>query len=958
MRRALPLILVLGLASSAVYLASQGTAQTGAAATTAAALGGEKLPWPPTSDIPADSKAVYGQLPNGLKYVIYPNGEPPQRVSLRLHIAAGSLMEADNQRGLAHFLEHMVFNGTKHFTPDELIPRMQRLGISFGAHANAYTSFDETVYMLDLPNLQPDTMDLGFTVMRDFGDGALLKEEEVNKERGVILSEKTSRDSVQYRMMEKQFNELLPDSLVAKRFPIGVEEVIKNAPRERLADLYSRFYTPERMTFVIVGDVDVAKMEQRIKDTFSTMTNPANAGSNPALGSIKELKGVDAAVFTDNELTSTDVSFVSVRPAKNLPDTRATRISEMPLAVAHAIMGRRFERIAKEENAPIAAGSASRDEMFRHAEIGSIEVTAADDDWQKALPVLDQEFRRALQFGFTEAELEEAKANIRNAYQQAVRRAATRKSDALASEIAKSVNERDIFSTPEEDLKIAEEGLATLTTEKLHTAFREFWQNAGFHLILSTKSAPAETQSQLLALYEKSRATEVKPPAQRNQQSFGYTDFGPAGTVTKTTEQSDLGMTQLVLSNNVRFNWKRTDFEKGSIRLVARFGGGQLTEPADKPGLSLFTTAAVEGGGLGKHSNDDLQQILAGRTVSASFGVDEDAFTITGRTNADDLPLQLQLMAAQLTDPGWREEAVRQFRVAVPMLFQQIKHSPAGPQKEIEAWLHGGDSRFTLPDDKKLLSYTTEDSKAWLKEAFAKGYLELSVVGDFDQYQLIPAVLSTFGALPGREQNPPDLESLRNVKFPARPDSKIFSYQSKVPQGIASVLWKTKGLRKNIKETRRLNVLADILGDRLREEIREKLGASYSPNAGVDGSAALNDYGVVAAMSIGKPEDVTKLAEVTQTIGSDLSKKGASQDEFERAITPMRTEIQKSFRENSYWLGTVLSNSQRDPETLDRARDREKDYQTMSLEEVNALAKQYLVDENALRVIIQSKEKE
>ena len=173
-----------------------------------------------------------------MRYIIYPNAEPPGRVSLRMHFKAGSLMEAEDQRGLAHFLEHMMFNGTKNYKAEELIPIMQRLGIAFGSHANAYTSFDETVYMLDLPDLKEETLDLCFGVMRDWGDGALLTTEEIDKERGVIIAEKVARDDVGFRLMKQQFKQLLPDSLISHRFPIGLEEVINKAPRERFVEFY------------------------------------------------------------------------------------------------------------------------------------------------------------------------------------------------------------------------------------------------------------------------------------------------------------------------------------------------------------------------------------------------------------------------------------------------------------------------------------------------------------------------------------------------------------------------------------------------------------------------------------------------------------------------------------------------------------------------------------------------
>ena len=322
-------------------------------------------PWPQTgSDITPDPAAVFGTLDNGMRYIIYPNSEPPKRVSLRLHIASGSLMETDEQRGLAHFLEHMVFNGTKHFTADELVPRMQRLGIGFGAHVNAYTSFDETVYMLDLPDLSEDTLDLGFTVMRDFGDGANLSPAEIDRERGVILSEKISRDNVGTRLMEQEFKEILPGSLIPLRFPIGIEDVIKSAQRERFVDLYSRYYTPERMTFIVVGDVKPEAFRARIEAAFASMKNPEKPGKDPDLGKMHLPEGIESHVFADKEVASTEVSLTVVKPYIDRPDNTATRAEDMALDIAHAIINRRLEHISKEKDSPVASGTASREELF------------------------------------------------------------------------------------------------------------------------------------------------------------------------------------------------------------------------------------------------------------------------------------------------------------------------------------------------------------------------------------------------------------------------------------------------------------------------------------------------------------------------------------------------------------------------------------------------------------------
>lgn len=910
-------------------------------------------PWPhATSDIPADPKAVFGSLPNGMRYVIYPNTEPPKRVSLRMHIAAGSLMEADDQQGLAHFLEHMVFNGSTHYKADELIPRMQRLGVGFGAHVNAFTSFDQTVYMLDLPELSDEVLDLGFTVMRDFGDGALLGAEEIDKERGVIISEKVSRDSVESRIQEKQFEQFLPGSLIAKRIPIGKEDVILKAPRERFVDFYSRYYVPSRMTFVVVGDIDPKDMEARIKEAFGSMKDPEKPGTDPDLGPVKSPEGLETAVFADNEVSSTDLSLMTVRPLVVKPDTTANRIADLPLALANSIIDRRFERLAKKENSPILGGSASHDEFFKHVELGGISVTAADSKWQEALPVLEQEFRRALLHGFTESEFAEAKSNFLNAYEQAVKSKSTRKSESLASGIAQAINEDSILTTPETDLEIVRKGLEALTPEICHVEFKKLWADVGTHLILTTKEAPESTKSDLAALYQESAGKPVEAPAAAKSAAFAYTSFGSPGKVTSTKQIEDLGITQLVLSNNVRVNFKKTDFEKNNVRLLARIGSGQLSQPSDKPGLDAFATSVFEGGGLGKHSNDELQQILAGKNVGTSLKIGEDAFTLSGRTTPADMELELQLMCASLTDPGYREEALWQFRKALPAMAQQLKHSAAGPQTEIESWLHGGDPRYTLPPVETLGTYTISDAKKWLTPELEKGYLELSIVGDFDTESLVPMLLNTFGSLPKRAAAPAALDSARKVKIPNAPATKTFTYDSKIPQGIAGVYWKTDGLRGNTIETRRLNILADIYGDRLRKEIREKLGASYSPDAGVSGSDALEKFGYLVGQSVGKPEDIERLGTVMRELADKLSLQGASEDEFDRAKKPILANLEKSKRDNSFWLGTVMAQCQEDPKRLDLSRNRDADYRSISLREVNALAKKYLGSSNAIHIAI------
>ena len=854
------------------------------------------------SDLPTDPKAIFGSMDNGFNYVIYPHAEPPGRFSVRLHVNAGSLHEEENQRGVAHFLEHMVFNGSRNFTSAELIPKMQRLGIQFGAHANAYTTFGETVYMLDLPNMDEDTVDLTFTVMRDFADGALLAIDEIDKERGVIIAEKTSRDSVQFRMMEKQFNYLLPGSRLTNRFPIGTEEVIKTAPRERFTDFYSRFYRPNNMTFVIVGDFDAKEMEKRVRETFISLSNPEKPGKEPAADVPPQGTGFRTAVFTDKEISSDDITLNSLRPYTPKPDTRANRVARIPLHMANAMLSRRFGILAKKENSPILGGSASRDVLFNQIELGGITVSPAENRWQDAVATLEQEFRRALKHGFTESELEEARANVINSLEQAVKRAPTRKAASIAMSYVKATEEGRVVTTPETNLDVISKGLEKITLEDCHQAFKKFWDTQDLALILTTNKAEAQAKETLARLYQESLKTPVEAPKKEATQSFAYTDFGKPGTITSRKEVEDFDATQLVLSNNIKVNLKTTDFQKNTIRMNARIGSGQMTMPKDKPGLDQLAGAIYNAGGLGKHSADDLQRILAGKNVGTGFGVSEDHFSLGGRTTPEDLELQLQLMCASLTDPGFRPEAERQFKKMIPMIYNQINHSMQGAMIEMARDLAGGDHRFTFPPQEKAMTYNSQMVKDWLTPELQKAPIELTIVGDFDKEKIIPLLLKTFGALPARDAEKPAYTSQRKINMPKGAVNKVINFDSKIPNAAAVVAWPIPHAIDEIKHARRFNILASILSDRMREEIREKLGGSYSPRAGANPSQAL-EMGMFQAMAQVKPEETEKYGKLMIELADKIAREGVTADELDRSLKPILSSLEESKRDNGYWLG-------------------------------------------------------
>ncbi|MCA1964563.1 MAG: insulinase family protein, partial [Prosthecobacter sp.] len=311
--------------------------------------------WPQdASDLKADPKATFGMLENGLRYVILPNQEPPGRASIRLYMDVGSLMEEDDQQGMAHFLEHMAFNGSRHFPGGEMVEYFQRLGMGFGADTNAHTSFKETVYMLELPKVEPKLVSEGMQLFRDYLDGMLLGEKEIDKERGIILSEKLSRDSIEYRTQIAGYEFALPESLLPRRLPIGIESTLKTMGRQRFVDFYQKWYTPKRAMIVAVGDFpDTALVRAEIEKNFADAAPRGPEAADPSLGKISTGRGIIAKLHTEMEAKALDISLEIVRPAKNQPDSAESRREKMVRDLADAMLNQRFSKLAKEKDTPI-----------------------------------------------------------------------------------------------------------------------------------------------------------------------------------------------------------------------------------------------------------------------------------------------------------------------------------------------------------------------------------------------------------------------------------------------------------------------------------------------------------------------------------------------------------------------------------------------------------------------------
>jgi zinc protease len=914
------------------------------------------IPFPhENSDLKLDPAAAYGTLPNGLRYVVRANKEPKERVSLRLLVEAGAVHEQDNQQGLAHFLEHMAFNGSENYpSEDMLIKFFQRMGMNFGGDTNASTWFTRTLYLLELPDTKPESIGEGLKVFRDYAGGLKLTQEEIEKERGIILSEKRTRDSVGWRTSVATRNFLLANTLFSKRDVIGTDEVLKTAGRERFVDFYDTWYRPELMALVIVGDIDVPAVVKQLTEAFSPLKARGPARPQPDLGKIPSFEGVQAFYHHEPEAPDTNVSIGTITPYSKEPDTAATRLKYLPRSLAHAMINRRLSVLAKKEDAPFTSGGAGAGESFNFYRQSIMSLNCRADQWAGALGVADQELRRALEHGFQKPELDEVIANFRNSLQQAVKTAATRRSGPIADEIVDTLLERDVWTTPEDDLALYGPALEKVTVEDCVAALRAAW-SPSHRLVMVTGNAkiPAAeaAKTAIVSAYEKSRALAVAPPEAMADAKWAYTEFGPAGQIARREHIADLDVTLLTFGNGVRLNLKKTDFEANRIRMTVRIGNGQLTEPRDKPGLATFTGQTFTAGGLGRHSADDLRRILAGKTVGAGFSAGGDAFVINGATNREDLLLQMQLVAARITDPGFRAEAARQARKELEEIYLSFAHTAAGPfNLEVARLLASGDSRFGWPKKEEMLQRNLDEVKAWVTPDLRSGAMEVAIVGDIDVEATIAAVAQTLGALPAREPQPPPAAALQ-VKFPSEPFARDYAIETEIPKGTVALYWPTTDGRE-ISRARRLNMLSEVFNDRLRIKVREELGDAYSPGSGSFASDIYPGYGYVQASVTIDPPRAKQVADIIVQIAAELAEKGVTEDELERAKKPVLTTLRESARTNQYWLGSVLTRAQQRPEVLEWSRTRYADNEAITTGELSELAKTYFPAGRVSRVVV------
>ena len=719
-----------------------------------------------TSDLAPDPAYRFGTLPNGLRYIIRRNGTPPGTAEVRMQVDAGSLDEGESERGFAHYVEHMAFNGSTHVPEGEMIKLLERDGLAFGADTNAQTSFEQTLYMLDLPRNDAKLLDTALMLMRETASELSFDPAAVDRERGVVLSELRDGQGYALANARDQLAFFYPAARYPQRLPIGTPETLKSASAKALKAFWARHYVPAKTTLIVVGDFDADAVEAAIRARFVTWA-AAPVIPRPDAGRVLPKQQGETDIHLDPAL-SERVTVSRHGPWRDEPDTAENRRRALLRQIGYGVINRRLLRLTRVPAPPFRGAGLGTSEVFEIGRTTNLIVDTPDRGWKTGLTAAAQTYRAALTRGFSEAEVAEQLAGIRTAIENQVAAGDTRGHSALVGLALALLRDESVPTTPTSALERFNRFAPAFTPAAVLAALREEAVPLRRPLLrFQGRAGPEGGAPALRATWEAAMRAPLKAAASQAIGPFGYTDFGPPGQVVSDSTDPVLGLRTVRFANGVRLNLKRTDLEKDRVLVRLALDGGEMLETKDNP-LATEMAAMLAAGGLGKHSQDDLQTLLAGRSVSSGLGASGDVFSATALTTRRDLELQLQLLTATITDPGYRPEVDLLYHQSMTNLFARLNATPASALgAALPGLISGGDPRFTLQPPEAYQRLTLAKLKQDITDRLARGAIELALVGDLDPEAAIALVARTFGALPAREAEFQPYETARQRSFTA-----------------------------------------------------------------------------------------------------------------------------------------------------------------------------------------------
>ena len=909
---------------------------------------------PLETPLPVDPDVTIGELDNGLKYYIRQNRRPENRVELRLVVNAGSVLEEDTQLGLAHLVEHMAFNGTEHFEKQELIDYLELIGMEFGPSINAYTSFDETVYMLQVPMEDPEVVETAFQILEDWAHLVSFEPEEIDKERGVVIEEWRLGRGAGARMQDQQFPIMFTGSRYADRLPIGDVEVLQNFPHEELTRFYDKWYRADLMAVIAVGDFDPAEIEQLIQTHFNRLPVPDTPLERPYF-EVPDHAETYYAIASDPEATNSQVGVLSMRDPPKITTVGGYRESLVEILVS-GMMNGRLRELTQQADPPFVAAFTGVSGFVRMKSAFQLLAMVPEDGHERGLEALFIEAERAARHGFTAGELGRQKLDLVRALEQTYNDRENQPSRRFVSEYISSFLEDEPIPGIEFEYRAAQALMQTIDLDLVNEAARTNLDQSNRVVLANAVDKPGLTtpsQADFERVFASVTSTEIEPYVDTTLDEPLVPEEPEPGSVVTESMINELNMTVWTLSNGVTVWLKPTDFKEDEIVMRATSPGGWSNSSLEDHQSAAMAADRVQQGGVGAFSTIDLQKALAGKAVRVSPSILENVERMSGSGSPQDLETMLQLVWLYFTAPREDETAYQAFQAQFRAILENRGASPMAMFADtFSVTMAQGHPRARPLSLEILDEIDLSTAVDFYEERFADASdFTFIFVGAIDLDVMRPLVEQYLGSLPTVERmdGPVDLDidpPLGHIEKTVRAGVE--------PQSQTRIAF-TGPFDYTAQNRVGMRVMAQALELRLRERMREDLGGTYSVRVNGGYSQIPEERYTVTIQFGSDPERAEELRGVVFEELRSLQADGPSQEDVNKVIEAERRAHETNLQLNPYWAFQLMGakESGQDPRfLLDMFR-----YDNVSSESIQQDAQRYLNEERVVIVVLLPVEK-
>jgi zinc protease len=900
--------------------------------------------------LPVDPNVIIGKLPNGLTYYIRKNVEPKNRAELYLVNKVGSVLETDAQRGLAHFTEHMSFNGTRDFPKNELVNYLQKSGVKFGADLNAYTSFDETVYQLPLPTDSVKTFEKGFDILADWAGHVTFDPKEIDDERGVVLEEARLRGkNAQERLQQQILPALLNNSRYAERLPIGKEEILKTFKPETIKSFYNDWYRPDLQAVIAVGDFDPKRVEQLIKDNFSDLKNPANEKPRTKY-SVPASPGTVVKIATDKEFPYTLAEIVVKHP-ETKTQTTSEYIESMRVDLFNQMLNARLGELTQKANPPFLFGRASYSGFLGHQDAFTSIAVAKPGELEKAIKAVVAETERARRFGFTQTELDRAKQDALTQIENAYKERDKTKSVNFVREYQQHFLKGEAIPGIEFEYNFQKEHMGQIKLSEINALAGKYISDKNRAVIVE---APEMEKDKL-----PDDKTLLSWISTAGKEVTAYVDEvsnkpllakEPAGSkVVSEKKDTAIMTTTLTFANGVKAILKPTTFKNDQILIAGyHFGGTSLASDEDFTSANLAADV-IGSSGLADYNEIQLDKMLSGKNVHITPYISETAQGINGSSSPKDLETALQLTYLYFTQPRKDADIWQSQITQTKSLLANRSLDPTSVfQDTVAATLSNNNFRRMVPTTERLSSASLDKAYVFYKDRFADANgFTFTVVGSFDIDQIKPLLEKYLGGLPSSNRN----ETYKNlgIHIPAGKITKNV-YKGIGDKSSVQIIFSGE-YEYNDSNNLQVDALNEILNIKLIERLREKEGGVYAPGVRASYVKLPNSRYSIAVYFGCAPANVEKLINATMEEIAKIKQNGPEAVDIQKFVAEESRSTELQLKENSFWEGHIASSSQNqeDPDTvLHYIHDLNK----VTVQSVKDAANKYLSGDNLVKLIL------